>query len=393
MHSVYMAGGNMDLWRESEVWSDDWFGSASPEDHVVSKGRFSFTPVMTRAQGAGNASSWTNSYGMMRAPWNSNKFEYVTRSNSSYGFSITDMPGCASHHNVLQYHNFSDFGFHIMYNPHGTTHLAIGGVWNADWRQKLLDIDYNMVEAPSWTLLGFAKQKNMYRAGYTVCPSYCSTDTPMSECKCACEDVAAKIASGEYMDVINQMMQGYAPFLRDKNNNDVSSYIYQLLCNAFNDTYAVMGDSLESASPADVSFWPTHPTVDRLFQWRRLNGMDLTWPDNMAWSVEGTRIAYCRGHNEHDTLPFAGLFESEHTTYTNKELLHLTDPSNDKSPYIYDNFEWPHCVDEGYSTDLLKQTGLPDSNIKAVKVPWPETPPARTLEAMAAAAAAATDRR
>ena len=76
----------------------------------------------------------------------------MTRSNTRYGFSITDMPGCASHHNVLQYTNFSDFGFHIMYNPHGTTHLAIGGVWNADWHKKLLLADYDMVQAPSWTL-------------------------------------------------------------------------------------------------------------------------------------------------------------------------------------------------------------------------------------------------
>ena len=309
----------------------------------------------------------------------------MTRSNSSYGFRITDMPGCASHHNALQYTNFSDFGFHIMYNPHGTTHLAIGGVWNADWRQRLLDMNYNMVLAPSWTLLGFAKQKNMYRAGYTTCPSYCSLDTPMEQCKCQCADSAAKIKSGEYMDVINMLFQGYEPFLEDKDGNDVSAFIYRLLCNDFNDTYATMGDSLESASPADVSFWPTHPTVDRLFQWRRLNGMDLTWPGNMAWSVEGTRIAYCNGHNQHDTLPFSGLFDDSGNWYTNKELLHLTDPSNSRSTYIYDNFEWPHCVDEGYSADLMVQTGLPDSNVRAsalpggkqIPSPWPEKPPTR----------------
>ena len=384
MHAVGMAGGDTRRWRDSIVWSDDWFGTSRPErvDHVIDKGRFAWTPVTVNN---GNKSMFTNGYGMMRAPWNNNRASYVTRSNTSYGFEITDMPGCASHHNVLQYTNFSDFGFHIMYNPHGTTHLAIGGVWNADWRQRLLDMNYNMVLAPSWTLLGFAKQKNMYRAGYTTCPEYCSLDTPMEQCKCQCADSAAKIKSGEYMDVINMLFQGYEPFLEDKDGNDVSAFIYRLLCNDFNDTYATMGDSLESASPADVSFWPTHPTVDRLFQWRRLNGMDLTWPGNMAWSVEGTRIAYCNGHNQHDTLPFSGLFDDSGNWYTNKELLHLTDPSNSRSTYIYDNFEWPHCVDEGYSADLMVQTGLPDSNVRAsalpggkqIPSPWPEKPPTR----------------
>ena len=310
----------------------------------------------------------------------------MTRSNTSYGFSITDMPGCASHHNALQYTNFSDFGFHIMYNPHGTTHLAIGGVWNADWHKKLLLDDYDMVQAPSWTLLGFAKQKNMYRAGFSVCPHTCSMDTPESECKCACEDVISKINDKKYLRILEKIMEGYLPYLNDREGNYLGDEIYKLLCNYYDDTYPVMGDSLESASPADVSFWPTHPTVDRLFQWRRLNGMEsMHWPDGKAWSVEGTKISYCQGHDTGDILPFTFLFESHDGPYSNKELVDLMDPTGADSPYIYDNFEWPHCVDEGYSADLMVQTGLPDSNVRAsalpggkqIPSPWPEKPPTR----------------
>ena len=254
---------------------------------------------------------------------------------------------------MLQYTNFSDFGFHIMYNPHGTTHLAIGGVWNADWHKKLLLDDYDMVQAPSWTLLGFAKQKNMYRAGFSVCPHTCSMDTPESECKCACEDVISKINDKKYLRILEKIMEGYLPYLNDREGNYLGDEIYKLLCNYYDDTYATMGDSLESASPADVSFWPTHPTVDRLFQWRRLNGMGMHWPDNSAWSVEGTRTAYCHGHNVDDVLPFTGLFDDSNGPYTNRELLALADPADSGAPYIYDNFEWPHCLDEGYSVDLL----------------------------------------
>merc|ERR1719198_1031452 len=214
----------------------------------------------------------------------------------------------------------------------------------------------------------------MFRAGFTECPSYCSLDTPMADCKCQCADAHAKIASGEYMDVIDTMFQGDLPFTEDKEGNDISSFIYELLCNTFDDTYAVMGDSLESASPADVSFWPTHPTVDRLFQWRRLNGMGMHWPDNSAWSVEGTRTAYCHGHNVDDVLPFTGLFDDYDGPYTNRELLALADPGDSKAPYIYDNFEWPHCLDEGYSVDLLTQSDMPDSNVRAARIPKSEMP-------------------
>lgn len=41
------------------------------------------------------------------------------------------------------------------------------------------------------------------------------------------------------------------------------------------------------------------------------------------------------------------------------------------SPYIYDNFEWPHCLDEGYSIDLMTQNGIPDGNVRAVTLPAP----------------------
>ena len=382
MHAVEQAGGDITEWRNSIVWSDEWFGPASPrrDDHVIDTGRFAYQPITT---GARNITMNTNSYGMMRAPWNNNRAQYVTRSNTSYGFSITDMPGCASHHNVLQYNNFSDFGFHIMYNPHGTTHLAIGGVWNADWHKKLLLADYDMVQAPSWTLLGFAKQKNMFRAGYSSCPSACSMDTPEADCKCQCTGVVEKISDDKYLQILEKIMQGFLPYLNDREGNYIGDVIYKLLCNFYDDTFPVMGDSLESASPADVSFWPTHPTVDRLFQWRRLNGMGLDWPDNSAWSVEGTRTAYCHGHNVDDVLPFTGLFDSDSGPYTNRELLALADPKYDKAPYIYDNFEWPHCLDEGYSVDLMTQEDMPDSNVRAANIPewqkviWPSVPPHR----------------
>jgi hypothetical protein len=34
----------------------------------------------------------------------------------------------------------------------------------------------------------------------------------------------------------------------------------------------MMGDQLESASPADPSFWPIHPALERIWQWKRIVG-------------------------------------------------------------------------------------------------------------------------
>ena len=103
---------------------------------------------------------------------------------------------------------------------------------------------------------------------------------------------------------------------------------------------------------------------------RRPNGMEsMHWPDGKAWSVEGTKISYCQGHDTGDILPFTFLFEGHDGPYSNKELVDLMDPTGADSPYIYDNFEWPHCLDEGYSVDLLTQSDMPDSNVRAARIP------------------------
>ena len=60
--------------------------------------------------------------------------------------------------------------------------------------------------------------------------------------------------------------------------------------------HPVIGDSLESASPLDISFYPTHPTVERLFHWRRINGFaNSDWLDDSARSVSHADVGYCWG--------------------------------------------------------------------------------------------------
>jgi len=50
-------------------------------------------------------------------------------------------------------------------------------------------------------------------------------------------------------------------------------------------------------------------------------------------------------------IPFRGLGENEDTSnprnhwYTNQDIYDLLDPNEGKSPYIYDNFRWDHCLE------------------------------------------------
>ena len=52
--------------------------------------------------------------------------------------------------------------------------------------------------------------------------------------------------------------------------------------------------------------------------------------------------------------PHFTLFdETGPNTRSNRELVHLFDPSVNALNYIYDNFEWPHCAEQGYDMNDL----------------------------------------
>ena len=47
-----------------------------------------------------------------------------------------------------------------------------------------------------------------------------------------------------------------------------------------------------------------------------------------------------------DLLPFSGfLGDSTEKDYTNQQLWDLFDPMNPRLTYVYDTFEWAHCLD------------------------------------------------
>ena len=108
-----------------------------------------------------------------------------------------------------------------------------------------------------------------------------------------------------------------------------------------------------------------HPTVDRLWHWRRLNGMDdESWPSDAKHtyfhdvyakdgSVESGGLCY--GHGPDDVMSWRNLFDSDDHYYTNRELYTYLAPGSDELPYVYADFAWDHCESEGYSSDLLSK--------------------------------------
>merc|ERR1711998_162 len=346
-HAMTMANDSIAVWYLSRVWENSWFGQSSPEGYAVNKGRFAYTPVMTDAW---SVSSVTNSYGLLRSPWNNNKIPYLTRHDKSYGFytKTNIIPGCYDHADQMKMSVWSQFGTSIQYSPHGSLHILAGGTWGADYRFYLGD-HYTYTEKRAQPL-GTVTMARIWRKGWLTCPAYCSIYTALEDCKCTCPDLEDWISQNLTMTMLENMYPGLADathFLIDDDGNDISEFFLRMLCNDDPSLTPQIGEFMESASPTDPIFWPTHPTLDRLWVWRKINGFtEEDWSNSSGW-----------GHNEFDTTVWhVGFNESDPQQYTNSDLMTYFDPMLIETPYIYDTFEWPHCEKEGYNLQLIDDT-------------------------------------
>ena len=127
-------------------------------------------------------------------------------------------------------------------------------------------------------------------------------------------------------------------------------FFLQVVC----DTPYWPGDHLEAASPVEASFWPIHPTLDRLFQYKQL----VRPFADKTWEADGetdclVSASGCDGHHAYDLTYFKavlsnadGKFDSKHMT--NIEMRDAMDPRDSYSlPYMYNHFDWTHCDEIG----------------------------------------------
>ena len=108
---------------------------------------------------------------------------------------------------------------------------------------------------------------------------------------------------------------------------------------------------------------------------KRLTGTmtDLTWPDSDTTVVDPetgettseilSLSGECKGHAGSDVFPFGYAMdagdpgfktrtaikgeEEGGNSLTNREVLLALDPRVNSLSYIYDTFEWPHCMQDG----------------------------------------------
>lgn len=145
----------------------------------------------------------------------------------------------------------------------------------------------------------------------------------------------------------------------------------------------------QASSSLDPSFWPTHPTMERLFLFKRLTGTmtDLSWPDEDVSYVnsEGETVVEslslydetCNGHRGKDVFPFGLASDAGNegfvartqirgdndagNTINNRDILQLLDPRINAFNYIYDTFEWKHCTADGFDMNDTWNSGSTES--------------------------------
>ncbi|CAM9993354.1 unnamed protein product [Ectocarpus sp. 12 AP-2014] len=390
--------------RSSSVFSDDWFGTTTPENgaHVPDRGRFGFVPVTTNAT---EYSRITNAYGMLRSKWNSDSTPFMTRHDGLFGYQNNRKPaGCKQYGDALDHHDWMSLAAALGTSAHGHIHEIVGGAWSMEAgvvAKRTTDLVLPFLHVVQ------IYTKKLWRADYLVCPESCSYDVPWMECQCSCD--ASALAGKSPLEVLKDagLLSG-SSFFYDKHlklienldeatqEDTIAGYTAEESEDIFHEalrvicTPSVQGTSYEATSTIDPIFWVIHPAIERLWQLRRLqnDAFDDTWvPFESA----------CFGNNPGDALPLHDLSASSRDAsssvleasapagvggtvrhggvsrdqqetggvglrgggvaggvalspkkyYTNAELYQLLDPNGDEVPYVYDNFEWPHCDEMG----------------------------------------------
>ncbi|CAM9789553.1 unnamed protein product, partial [Scytosiphon promiscuus] len=359
---------------DSPIFTPEWFGSTDPDDHLVKDGRWANTKIP--------AMYWDDPgdlipdvYGLLRSRWNVNSSPWLTRGNGAmcdgYVTDHYDWPTCEEHYNlVTKYSSFYDWVWTSMYSPHGPVHTWIGGVLNCEETIRSVGSLIGVDNAYSLALSAFDNRKDFWFEGYFKCEG---TGGNLGE------TAAMLFASGQCGCLGYDLTQGDDwKTIYYNSSLDFDAVISDFDDITKRDTVAAVcastifdGDHLQAGSSLDPTFWPMHPTMERMFMFSTLTGKtsDMSWPDDsedpsIKWlSKYGDE---CTGHRGFDVFPFGFLdtdidgFEVKTgikgngktgNSMTNQEVLLAMDPRLNNLNYVYDTFTWDHCLDAGIDFD------------------------------------------
>ena len=324
-----------------------------------------------------------NSYGLLRAPWNNLDTKFVTRHYGSCGINPAEgdtFPSCATHYASIENDPYfastatasQSWVINAQSLPHGPVHLFLGGEMNCkDSYDKLItECGFSVETVRNWRVGSYGALKTLWRYGLVEFPAYCSSDTPVSECTYSCPDLDAVIAgtstSGRTVEDYVGVLNPYA-WTFDWMTSEQRVCLAKTLCSA----HVVTGDHIESSSAYDISFWPIHPTLERLFQYKVLSGNfhDMHWSEKSITAAIDAQLE-CYGHRPDEKVLFLPAGVNPTTTsftkfdsvpeVTNAEVYEALNPKHDGLTYIYADFEWKHCEEKG-----IDFRGLYNSNAEA----------------------------
>lgn len=370
------------LWYTSDIFDDDWFGSNSPThpDHVVDKGRWRYTEVMSNAR---DFSIVTNPYGLLRSPWNSNKIPYLMRYNHTAGsmrLPYHNFPTCEEFAKYIS-SGRTDFGkisSALNGELHGPVHVMIGGLWGMHAHKNIWGRLFKEGFTTTSNLLLFSKF--LWRQGFIRLAESCSSDTPTEDCMPHCPSLITEDADHHAAELLDKAgVKKIFPHWKKMELIMVELNVTRkdflgMLCKV-----GLPGEMFTSAAPQDPTFWPLHGNAERYVQYLRVLNSNKTIIFNETWSYDHQGAASdtdlvcdwsnvteftdmptcskgsCPGHKEDDLLPFKKLFPSQgDKEYTNKEFYNVISPFNTLLPYAYDGLStWRGCRD----SSLLSQSG------------------------------------
>ena len=303
-------------------------------------------------------------------------------------------------------HHRYEFSWQVSYVPHGPVHLVLGGMHNCEHQTDALQSLLSATDIERLRIGFFFFAKTGYMTGVTSCPKVCSSDTPQDMCYCSCsesditEDTAVSpfplvacdpgwilrpaihmtillivhsylclahvLLCNSVLSTILMQADIWDQLSVDLFLNDEGGYspstkqaVVQSIC----DSRLIPGDASSASSPADVAFWPMHPTLERLWQWRKLKN---PFKDELWRNPAGNNMSVycvndnCKGHHGDDlvafSVPMIDQISNEYLvrdlgSLTLGELYTLMDPSKDEGmalPFVYDSFDWDHCMDAGF---------------------------------------------
>ena len=321
-------------------------------------------------------------YGYLRAPWNMNPSPYLSRFTSSN----KHLPSCASHYTLLGYTDITDFLFESPYAAHAGTHGVIGGVYGCDAMDDMLANGYLMDEDGQISLCKnwIFYLKEFYRLDYIMPDSNCTYSEDGHDISLSCgyscnEELTADFVF-ELKNILNSDNDCVPYDLQDKGWFAWKDFICE------GDGYKIFGgDHLEAASPADPSFWPIHPTLERLLQAKYMAGgfENEEWPTDAtndyvcdkSYCFDGDDWGYwddcCYGHYYDDQMMDAQANDRDQGYGpTNREIHEWTNPSSSDyaMPYIYSDFDWSHCSMVGLDfEDLLTESSSTSNSLSKPK--------------------------